>query len=300
MRALITGATGFIGSHLTERLAASEHEVHVLVQQSSDPRALAALCPVVKLHVTDGSFADLKAIIRSAAPEIVFHAASRFLSEHQPEDVAALVQSNILFPCQLVEAMIRNGVHRLVNCNTSWQHYQGKEYSPVCLYAATKQAFSDLLRYYVEAMGLSVVNLTLFDTYGPNDRRQKLFSTLYRMVASGEGMAFSPGDQLINIVYIDDVVDAFIVAAHRLLGGSNARFEDFAVRTTAPIRVRELVDIFSMVTGLTPKVVWGGRPYRNREMMTPWEGGAILPDWSAKVGLHEGIRRMHADHVRTT
>src|SRR5215469_5439471 len=120
MRALITGATGFIGSHLTERLAASEHEVHVLVQQSSDPRAVAALCPVVKLHVTDGSFADLKAIIRSAAPEIVFHAASRFLSEHQPEDVAALVQGNILFPCQLVEAMIRNGVHRLVNCNTSW------------------------------------------------------------------------------------------------------------------------------------------------------------------------------------
>ena len=300
MRTLVTGATGFIGSHLTQRLATSEHEVHVLVRQSSSPTALTALGPVVNVHVTDGSVDSLRAIIRLAAPEIVFHAASLFLSEHQPGDVAGLVQSNILFPCQLVEVMVRNGIHRLVNCNTSWQHYRGHEYSPVCLYAATKQAFSDLLRYYVEAAGLSVINLTLFDTYGPNDRRQKLFSILYGAAASCEGIAFSPGDQLVNLVYIDDVVDAFIIAAHKLLEGSDARFDDFVVRTTEPIRLRELVDVFSTVTGLTPKIVWGGRPYRCREMMTPWEGGAILPGWTVKVGLREGIRRMHADHVRTT
>jgi nucleoside-diphosphate-sugar epimerase len=300
MRALVTGATGFIGSHLAERLAAGPHEVHVLVRQSSDLGVLAALGPVISVHITDGSFDSLNAVIQLVSPEIVFHAASLFLSEHRPEDVAALVQSNILFPCQLVEAMVRNGVRRLVNCGTSWQHYQGKQYSPVCLYAATKQAFSDLLQYYVEATELAVVTLTLFDTYGPDDKRLKLFSTLYRAAASGETTAFSPGDQLIHIVYIDDVVDALILAAQRLLESPGACFESFAVRTEQPIRLRELVEIFSAVTGLALKIVWGGRPYRSREMMTPWQDGATLPGWSAKVGLQEGIRKVHAEHVRIT
>ena len=70
------------------------------------------------------------------------------------------MSSNITFGTQLVEAMVANGCYQFVNTGTSWQHYENDEYNPVNLYAATKQAFEDILRYYVETSALRVITLT--------------------------------------------------------------------------------------------------------------------------------------------
>src|SRR5262249_26808103 len=168
MRALITGATGFLGSHLTRKLSSDGHEVHVIVRPNSNLEALDKLRNAIKCHVIDAATAPI-GIIDAARPEVVFHLATHFVAQHTSDDVAKLVDSNILFPCQLVDAMARRGARRLVNCSSAWQHYEGADYDPVCLYAATKEAFIKVLQYYVAAERFSVVNLTLTDTYGPND-----------------------------------------------------------------------------------------------------------------------------------
>jgi nucleoside-diphosphate-sugar epimerase len=298
MRALVTGATGFVGSHLVERLVGGGHDVHVLVRPSSDLSDVAPIASTLTVHTLDLEADALARIVETAAPEIVFHIASLVVAEHRSQDVEPLIRSNVLFPCQLVEAMAANGVCKLINCGTAWQHYQNRSYSPVCLYAATKQAFVDLLQFYVEAKGLAIIDLKLFDTYGPRDKRGKLFSLLYRATIPGERVAFSPGEQMLDFVYIDDVVDAFMIAANRLFEDSRPRFETYPVRTGQPIALRELVKTFSEVTGLSPNIGWGERSYRSREVMSPWRGGANLPGWHAKVELKDGIRRVHDDHVQ--
>ena len=100
----------------------------------------------IKIYEHDGSTEHLENIIAAANPEIVFHLASLVLAQHQEKDIVPLIQSNVQFGAQLVEAMLQNGVYQLVNTGTFWQHYENQDYNPVCLYAATKQAFETLLQ----------------------------------------------------------------------------------------------------------------------------------------------------------
>ncbi|MDX8386447.1 MAG: NAD-dependent epimerase/dehydratase family protein, partial [Gallionella sp.] len=211
--ALVTGGTGFVGSNLIHRLVDIGWEVHSIVRPGSDLKVLDACIDKISLHTHDGSTEGLVNIMSAAKPEVVFHLASLFLSAHTAKDVAQLITSNVLFSSQLLEAMKESGATSLVNTGTSWQHYENKDYSPVNLYAATKQAFEAILEYYVETASLKAITLKLFDTYGPNDPRPKLFHLLEKTAQSQSILSMSPGEQLIDLVYIDDVIDAYLLAA---------------------------------------------------------------------------------------
>lgn len=293
-RALLTGATGFVGSHLCRRLVRDGWDLHVVTRPSSDLSILADIHQRITVHRHDGSTEGMNGIIGRARPDVVFHLASLFLAQHRPEDIAPLIESNVLFGTQLLDAMTEAGSSRLVNCGTSWQHYGDAEYSPVCLYAATKQAFEDILRYYIEATPLKAVTLKLYDTYGPGDPRNKLFSHLRKCAASGESLAMSPGEQGIDLVYVDDAVDAVLVAGSRLGVGLVRDHETYAVSSGSPVRLRDLVAIYSRVTGKTLDIRWDERPYRPREVMDPWSRGVPIPGWKPGVGVEEGIRRMES------
>ncbi|MFZ3018966.1 MAG: NAD-dependent epimerase/dehydratase family protein [Gallionella sp.] len=286
--ALMTGSTGFIGSHLVNGLLAAGWQVHVVIRKplgecSWDPAQ-------VKTHHHDGSTEGLVSIMREAGPDVVLHLASLFLSSHRVEDVVPLMQSNVQFPAQLLEAMHQANCGRLLNTGTAWQHYRGMDYSPVNLYAATKQAFGTILQYYVEACGLRAITLELSDTYGPGDTRRKLMHLLDEVARTQKPLPMSPGEQKIDLVHVDDVVRAYLIAAERLLAEPGNGHECYAVSSGQPVRLKELVAVFERVRGVSVPVQWGGRGYREREVMEPWSGGNILPGWSPQIGLESGLR----------
>jgi nucleoside-diphosphate-sugar epimerase len=291
-RTLITGATGFVGSRLAQRLVREGCDVHVIVRPASKLDQINEVKDDIKIHVHGGDTEELKNIVSVANPDIVFHLASLFLAQHQPKDIVPLIQSNLQFGTQLVEALVQNGVYCLVNTGTSWQHYENREYSPVCLYAATKQAFEALHQFYLETTPLKTITLKLFDTYGPDDPRRKLFQLLKTASELHEPLAMSPGEQLIDLVYIDDVIEAYLVAAERLRAGLTRTHECYAVSSGQPISLKELVCVYEHVTGKKLPIQWGGRPYRLREVMVPWNKGRLPPGWSVKIGLEEGIRKI--------
>jgi nucleoside-diphosphate-sugar epimerase len=293
MKLLLTGATGFIGSHLARRLVAEGHQVALLTRPESCLEILGPVLPQLCVHQYDGSYHSLACALETERPEAVLHVASCFLAQHKPEEVAGLIESNLNFPGQLLEAMSQSGVKRLINTGTSWQNYQNRPYSPVNLYAATKQAFESLLAYYVEAHGFQAVTLRLFDTYGPGDSRPKLFSLLRRTARTGEVLRMSPGEQLLDLVFIDDVLDAFLLALARL--PEVAQSETYAVSNGARLSLRELVGVYRDVVGRPLPVEWGGLPYRPREVMEPWTGHAPVPGWQPRVALREGIVAMERD-----
>jgi nucleoside-diphosphate-sugar epimerase len=289
-KALVTGGTGFIGSHLVDRLVSEGWSVDLVIPPATPLVALGDLVSRIGIHVLDGSTEQLCSIVDSCRPNVVFHLASLFLAAHGVDQVETLVRSNVLFGTQLVEAMTKSNVSRLVNTGTSWQHFEGSKYNPVCLYAATKQAFEDILAYYVDACGLHVVTLKLFDTYGPGDTRSKLMPALHR-AQSGTRLQMSPGEQIVDFVYIDDVIDAFMVAARRLVSGECHGVDCYGVSSGHPMRLRDLVETYARVTGRNLTIDWGARPYRPREVMVPWSSSP-LPGWQPRVGLEEGIRRI--------
>lgn len=287
-RALITGAAGFIGGGLTRRLLGEGWEVHVLLGRTCRRETLADVEGRVIVHNHDGSMDNMLALMDEARPDVVFHLAALFLAEHRTEDIGNLVFSNILFSTQLVEAMRAHDVRRLVNTGTSWQHFGTVDYRPVNLYAATKQAFEDILAYYHAAAGISCITLKLYDTYGPGDRRRKLIHILIDAARTGELLAMSPGEQEVDLTHVTDVTAAFGMAAQLLLQSDGPIFTSYLISGTR-LTVRELVKQVAQATDSRIQVQWGGRSYRKREVMVPVSKGRRLPGWTPQISLPEGL-----------
>jgi nucleoside-diphosphate-sugar epimerase len=263
----------------------------MIVRPGSDLRQLDPVRDKLTLHVYDGSTDGLLRIVADSQPSIVFHLAAMTIAEHHPVDVVPLLSASVIFGTQLAEAMSVAKVSCLVNASTFWQHYATESYSPTCLYAAAKQAFESLLQYYVDMRGLNTISLVLYDIYGPHDPRQKLFRLLSEAATTQSPVALSPGEQLVEMLYIDDVVDAFVTAGHRLLDGLEKGHRRFAVSTGHPVSLKEIVKVYEEVRHDTVPVQWGGRAYREREVMVPWQG-EHLPGWTAATSLREGIKQL--------
>lgn len=286
--ALITGGTGFIGSNLARELVSKNWQVHVLARDTSSVDALLEIQASIQIHRLTHNIQNLKNILINVQPTCVFHVASLFLADHQPDQVNELVQSNIAFPALLLEAMRLSGVRNLVNTGTSWQHYENANYNPVNLYAATKQAFEALASYYIEAHGFKICTLKLFDTYGPNDPRPKLISLLWKTALEGKALEMSPGEQVVDFVHIQDVVEAYCRAAE-LIETQTSRYASYGVSSGKPMKLKDLVMVFERATKLPLPINWGGRPYRTREVMKLWDSYETLPGWSSKIPFEIGI-----------
>ena len=281
-KVLVTGITGFIGSNLVKKMISHGWNVEAIVRRGSH---IELLSQDIRESVVFHEYGDnntLATIVSMARPQVVIHLASLFLSRHEPNDVGPLLDSNVVFGTHLLEAMSRYGVKNFINTGTAWQHYQNAAYSPVNLYAATKEAFGNILQYYEEGHDIHAITLQLSDTYGEGDRRKKVFQLLREAADSGIPLEMSPGEQLIDCVHVDDVTDAFIMAADYLLSKQYELCGTYAVSAGKAISLRELVTRYEKIIGKPIPVMWGKRKYRPREVMQPWNKGKLLPGWGRK------------------
>jgi nucleoside-diphosphate-sugar epimerase len=283
-RALVTGATGFVGGHLVRHLVDDGWTVDALVR---DPAA--GLPEGVRVHPVPGAIEDLIAVVGELRPEVCFHLATAFRGVHVPEDIEPMVTANIGFGTALAEAVSQAGDCVFLNTGTVWQHYDARPYSPVSLYAATKQAFTDVLRFYEEVAGLPVVTLELTDTYGPGDPRPKLLPILVKAARAGTRLQMTEGTQLIDLLHVDDAVRALLATATGVPGSV------FGASGGDTVTLRELVARFERVSGLEVAAEWGVRAARPREMMRPWMVSGPPPGWSPQITLDDGIRALLAE-----
>lgn len=287
-RAVVTGGSGYIGKNLVERLLNDGYEVHVLTRTL--PLNLQNRYNLY-FHKVCVSTESVINAMDSARPNIVFHLASLFIPAHTPDNINGLINSNVLFGTQILEAMVKFNIKYFVNTGTSWQHFENESYNPVNLYAATKQAFESILMYYDLVHDIKSTTMVIFDTYGPSDTRQKLISNVFNVASENLNLKLSPGEQLLDYVYIDDVIDAFIVASKLMCNGYGIE-KKYGISSGKNISLKALIQEIENVANKAIDIEWGGRPYRQREVMVPWEHYNKLPEWEPKVDLREGLLRV--------
>jgi nucleoside-diphosphate-sugar epimerase len=290
----ITGASGFIGSALCGGLLDAGYEAHAIVRSIEGSERLRGRHPDLFIHTLDSSYQQLNRVLADVKPDAVVHLAALFVPEHRPRDVRPLIESNVLLGAELVESMAGASVGRLLNTGTSWQHFQDQTYLPASLYAATKQAFEAIIKFYVDAYEMSVITLVLSDTYGPNDDRAKLFPALTSAALEGKPLQMSPGEQKLDLVHVDDVVDGYLKALALLLDMPKANERNYQISSGRTVSLRDLVSQYERQLGVRVPVVWGGRTYRAREVMIPWQGGVPIPGWKPKIDLESGLRSLVA------
>lgn len=295
-RLLITGATGFIGSHVLETLAKEEkYEIGITLRSASNMwRIQSILNDNMKRFYLDKD--SMISVISTFKPDIVVHLAVYYRKDHDYNDIDEMVRTNIAFPIKLLEAMEKNGVEYFINTGTLSEYLleettlnSKSALSPTNLYAATKIAFEDILKFYNERYGIKAITLKLLFPYGPKDEVKKLIPHLLQCALKGEVAYASQGNQLLDYVYVKDVASAY-KSAIEFIPKSHRNYDVFIIGSGEPHSPREVADIIRSF-GFKLKVNWGG--HRSDQEIFYAKADITkarnLLQWWPKYSLREGL-----------
>jgi nucleoside-diphosphate-sugar epimerase len=255
-RALVTGATGMIGSHLVERLVAEGVEVRAFIRPSSDARILESL-PVEIMRGTVTDPADLARAAQDS--EWVFHNAAHFNvgSGYSINGDARRIRSSIVDITEgLLAASMAAGVKRFVYTSSTSVYSvtapspisEDASLEPSTEYGRAKVLAEARVRAYHEK-GLATTIIRPCITYGPRDRH--FFPATLRLSRTPLLPLIGGGSHLIDLVYVADVVELIWEASQRDVAIGKA----YNAASGAPVSMRQLADDFRAVTGQAPRVL---------------------------------------------
>ena len=289
MRLLVTGGTGFIGSHLAEQGRRLGAEVVVLgLTDRPEEQANVELLRRQGVEVVAGSITDAElcgTAVRGATH--VFHLAVAMREGAKSDEFFETV--NLDGTRRLLEASARGGVRRFVYCSTIgiYGHRAPgitREDSPLApgnIYERTKVLAERLVRDFGARRSLPYTILRPADVYGPRDQR---LLKLFKGVSAGRFPFFGSGAGRRHMIYVDDVVSGFFRACEtdRALG------ESFILAGPKACTLRELVAEVQAATG--------SRRYGMRLPLKPMLGvAAVVEDLSRKIGVEPPIYRRRMD-----
>lgn len=292
VKVFVTGASGFIGSRLTRRLAASGAEVlcHVLPAEIH-------LLPegFDSNHVVSGGAREMRDALERIRPDCVVHLASVVSASDAPDDVARIVSASTVFAAEVAHAAARSGVPAFVNVGSYWAHSEGTaDLRPNTLYAAAKLGFEPILNYYAATSGMRVTTLELCDTYGPGDTRHKFLDLIDEAAQTGKPLEATRGEQIVSLVHVADVCDALTLAAEHLASGADlARYH--SVFDTL-LTLQDVVLSYERATRRQVPIQWGAREYAPHQVMRPFLH-APVPGWSCRLSLEQGLEDTYGQGV---
>jgi UDP-glucose 4-epimerase len=289
-RVLVTGATGFIGSHLARRLRWLGAEVHAVSRQPQDGSS-----PI--WHTVDLCDPEATAqVIRSTCPDIVFHLASAVTGVRDVKLVRPTLQSNLTSAVNLLTAVV--GSQTRVVLAGSIEEPHEAEPVPPSPYAVAKWAATGYARMFHRLWNVPVTVLRLAMVYGPGQPdTEKLLPYVTLSLLRGENPRLSSGRRLVDWVYVDDVVDAFVLAAR----ADRADGQVIDIGSGVQTSIRNIVKLVQEAVGGRAQPQFGAiadRPL-DRPGLADTEAAAEVLGWHATTPLEVGIKRTVAWYAGT-
>jgi nucleoside-diphosphate-sugar epimerase len=266
-RVLITGATGFVGANLARRLVRDGHDVHLLVRPADTRWRIDEITNAVHLHEASLQVQDqVERVVTSVDPEWVFHLATYGAYSSQ-RDVNAIVTTNYNGTVNLVESCLKTGFEAFVNAGTS-SEYGHKDHPPIeseltepnSHYAATKAGATLYCRFTAQAQKRRLSTLRLYSVFGPWEEPTRLLPTLLTHGLRGELPPLVSPTIARDYVYVDDAVEAFVLAAQSPTEDLGAVFN---VGTGVQTSLRELVEIVRAQLDIRVEPEWGSMADRD-------------------------------------
>lgn len=304
MRALVTGAGGFVGANLARALVEAGHEVDAWVRPGGDEWRLAPVAD--ELRITPVDLLDGDAINRAVdafKPEWIFHLAAHGAYSWQ-RDSERIMQTNLVSTVRLLAACERHGFAAFVNAGSSseygFQDHAPREselVEPNSDYAVMKASASLHCRFVAQRDDLHVVTLRLYSVYGPWEEPGRLMPTLVARGIEGRLPPLVSPDTPRDFVSAQDVDRAFFAAAERT---DVPRGSVFNIGTGKQTTLREVVEVARAEMGVTAEPQWGTEPQRQWDA-TVWVSDPSLAKaelgWTAQDDLATGFRAL-ADWLR--
>lgn len=281
MRILISGATGYLGRYLAAAFAHAGHQVVALVRRPGLDDALSH--HVAHTLVLDT--APLAELLSSAGVlDAVVHTATSY--GRAGEDVPEICRVNTVFALDLLDAAVKCRVPLFVNTDTALP-------SSANPYALSKKHFRDWGEYFAAHHDFAFINLEVEYFFGPGDGDGKFITHVVRScLANVPELPLTPGEQLRDFIYIDDVVAAYMLLLSRS-SDLSIGFHEFSVGLGEAWRLRDIVELICELCGSTTRPHFGALPYRPNEVMRSVANPGQLASlgWTPRFSLREGLAR---------
>jgi UDP-glucose 4-epimerase len=313
LRVLVTGAAGFIGSHLVDRLLSEGDEVHGIDDMSSGSmanlvEARRSNIGKFQFHRLDITSTALPEYVGRSKPEIIFHLAAQVDVRKSVKDPIHDAMINVIGTLNLLESAKKAGARKVIFTSSGGCIYGEPDESrlpvtedqvflpnalPESPYGVSKKVVLDYLRYYKEVQGLDYTALALANVYGPRQEPasevglegQVVAIFARRMLARRPTTIYGDGSQTRDFVYVDDVVSAFLAAREKGDG------ELVNVGSGAELSVAELHSRLTELTGNRFEPIYAAaRPGElQRIYVDPSKAREVL-GWTPSVDLDEGLK----------
>jgi nucleoside-diphosphate-sugar epimerase len=297
VRVLVTGATGFIGSHLAERLVGEGAEVTLAVEPGANQANIVNTLDKVRVYEVDLREGQMvRQLVRECQPSKVYHLAAVGVTE--PDiDQTLTVQVNVIGTLNLLEALRETGCDCFVNTGTCYEYghntppmREDQMVDPINAYAASKSAAWLFCNMYHRTRGHPIVTVRPFTVYGPRQSERALIPRTILSTLRGEDFEMTGGEQTRDFTYVDDVVEGYVRASL----SKKAIGQTINLGTGEEHAIRDVVLKVLELMGSPVKPLIGVLPYRPGEIWRLYADSnkaRELLGWQPQVGLEEGLRR---------
>jgi len=260
---LITGATGFLGSHLVKALLNDNYKIVILKRSFSKTKRIddvLSQCYVYNIDQCELSkpFEDLGKI------DAVIHTATCYGRNN--ETTAAIVEANVVFPLKLLEASSLYRTDIFFNTDTCFNK-DSVSYSYLNAYTTSKKHFLDWGKQFAQKQSIKFVDLKLEHIFGAGDDDSKFVTYIIKgCLNSVEKLKLTAGEQKRDFIHVDDVVSIY-----RLLLGKLQKepsfYQEYPIGSGKAISIKEFVEIIHRITQSKTTLEFGALPYREGEIM---------------------------------
>jgi NAD dependent epimerase/dehydratase len=304
-KVLVTGAGGFLGSHLCEALVDAGAAVTALVRYSSrsDWGNLEHLAPEKRdrLRVVSGNVEDAHFVLRAVeGHEVVFHLAALITIPYSYVAPSSYPRTNVEGTLNVLEAARFHGTPRVVHTSTS-ETYGTAQYTPIdekhplqaqSPYAASKIGGDKIAESYWRAFGVPVATLRPFNTYGPRQSARGVIPSIVCQALAGRDVRLGNAKPVRDLTYVRDTVAAFMAIATC----DGAIGEVVNVGSGSGVSIAELARTILALVGKEVPVVVDEERVRPEssevyELVCDNRKAAKLLGWSPTVALEEGLTR---------
>ena len=299
LKILVTGATGFVGSHLVPELIGRGHNVFTLERYVTGRYVLGKRTNVKTVFGDLKEYFAIKRVIRDVQPDILVHLAAISPVAYSYDHADEVIETNFLGTVNLAEACLREIPHfkHFLFASTSETYGNGPSpkteetpQNPNSPYAVSKHACEKYLLYMCDAYGFPITILRNFNTYGRKDNTHFVVERTIVQMLQGESVKLGDPTPIRDFEYVNDHVSSYLTCLHN----PEAIGEVFNFCTGRGTSVKQLVELISKLTDFKGEVFWNtipARPLDIKELMGDYSKAKRLLGWQPKFVLEEGLRQ---------
>lgn len=291
MSILILGSKGYIGKKLHSRLHSKQQIVFGLSREGNNFYLSQIDSNQLEIIVWSGQFNDLESVLQKLNISKIINLAGSTLKETNLNSISRLCKDNIEFTAQMGFIATQLKVKHYIYASTYSTSTNGEYYYPQTFYAASKKAAEDTLLFFSQSMNLKVTILNFYDVYGPHQPHKRIVNVIISALLEDKTLQISLGNQEINLVYIEDALDACELVLEDQELNTGTRWCHYTVAGTEVFKVRDLPNIIGEIARKkwSPNQVQKIVPDRHNEIWVYKPVHPIVPNFIPKVNFADGI-----------